>query len=257
MFMRKKELDKRDWIAGLDRGLAILEAFDHDHPRITATEAAERTGLTRTAARRYLLTLEHLGYLYCDGKRFGLAPRVLKLGWSYFDSAPLPRLLLPFLQRVTAALDESAYVSVLDNWELVFIARNGSSRVMTSGHALGARMPAPLASPGIVMLGFQPLEQVHAWLDATLLTPYTPHTITNCAQLLNEVVLARQCGYAVLEQQIQIGVRGIAVPLKDRHGQLIAALSVSLPIGAESREAALARVLPVLQETANRLINHL
>ena len=98
--MKKEPLDRRDWIAGLEKGLAILEAFDHDHPRLTPTQAAELTGLTRTAARRYLLTLEHLGYLTSEGTLFSLTPRVLKVGWSYFDSARLPRTVQPFLQQV-------------------------------------------------------------------------------------------------------------------------------------------------------------
>ena len=255
--MNQKNLNKRDWIAGLDRGLAILEGFDNDHPRMTATQAAQRTGLTRSAARRYLLTLEHLGYLYSDGKQFGLTPRVLKVGWSYFDSAPLPRILLPFLQRATGAINEAVYVSVLDNWELVFIAKNGTTRVMTTGFVLGARAPAQLASPGIMMLAFEPVEKVKAWLSESLLTPFTPFTITDSDRLYAEVETARMNGYAVVEQQLQIGVRGIALPLKNRHGQLIAALSVSLPMAHESRETALARVLPILQETANTLINHL
>jgi IclR family pca regulon transcriptional regulator len=249
--------DRRDWIAGLDKGLAILEAFDMEHPRMTATEAAARTGLTRTAARRYLLTLEHLGYLYREGKHFGLTPRVLKVGWSYFDSASLPRLLQPFLQRVTARTGESVYASVLDHWDLVFIARNGSSRVMTTGFVLGSRVLAQLASPGIVMLGFQPEDKVRAWLASCPLTPYTPFTITDPDLLYAEIAKARANGYALVEQQLQIGVRGIAVPVKDRRGRLVAALSMSIPMGTETAEQALGRFLPVLQETANSLLNHL
>jgi IclR family pca regulon transcriptional regulator len=250
-------LDRRDWIAGLDKGLAILEAFDMEHPRMTATQAAERAGLTRTAARRYLLTLAHLGYLYRDGKHFGLTPRVLKVGWSYFDSASLPRLLQPFLQRVTARTGESVYASVLDQWDLVFIARNGSSRVMTTGFVLGARVPAQLASPGIMMLAFRPEAQVRQGLASCALTPFTPHTITDSDRLYAEIDKARTDGYAVVEQQLQIGVRGIAVPLKDRRGKAVAALSMSIPMAGESTAQALERVLPVLQETANSLLNHL
>jgi len=250
-------MKQHEWIAGLDRGLAILEGFDHATPRMTATQAAERAGLTRSAARRYLLTLEHLGYLYRDGKQFGLTPRVLKVGWSYFESAQLSRLLLPFLQRVTARLNESVYVSVLDDHELVFIARNGATHVMTTGFVLGARLQPHLASPGIVLLAQQEPEQVRAWLAQVPLTSFTPYTIMDWQMLYGEIEQARAAGYAVLEQQLQIGVRGIAIPLKNRAGQLVGAMSVSIPIGTESREAALARVLPVLQETANALLNHL
>ncbi|MES2262625.1 MAG: IclR family transcriptional regulator C-terminal domain-containing protein [Pseudomonadota bacterium] len=255
--MTQKALNKADWIAGLDRGLAILEKFDKDHPRMTATEVGRRVGITRTAARRYLCTLEHLGYLYSDGKRFGLTPRVLRVGWSYFDSAELPRVLRPFLERASVALNEFVYVSVMDGWELVFIARNGSNRVMATGYVLGARAPAQLASPGIMMLAFEPQETVQAWLEESRLVPFTPYTIIDSAKLYAEIEAARAQGYAVIEQQLQIGVRGIAVPLKNRHGETVAALSVSTPIGNESRAQALARVLPTLQDTANALISHL
>src|SRR6185312_11582176 len=136
------------------------------------------------AARRYLLTLEHLGYVQGDGKRFGLTPRVLRVGWSYFDSARLPRTVQPYLQQLSATLNESVYVSVLDDWELVVIARNGGSRVMTTGFVLGARVPAPLTSPGVVLLGYRPdQDSVRAWLSRAELTPFTPYTLTDNARL--------------------------------------------------------------------------
>ncbi|GLU31026.1 IclR family transcriptional regulator C-terminal domain-containing protein [Trinickia caryophylli] len=252
---RSAELERRDWIAGLEKGLAILEAFDDRHARMTATEAAARTGLTRTAARRYLLTLEHLGYVYTDGKLYGLTPRVLRVGWSYFDSARLPRLVQPYLQQLSAALKESVYVSVLDEWELVFIARNGASRVMTTGFVLGARVPAPLASPGVVLLAHKPdQDAVRAWLDAAELAPFTPYTLTEKTRLLETIRQARADGYAVIEQQLQVGVRGIAVPIKDRHGEVVAALSTNMPIGKETTDAALQRVLPYLQESALKMM---
>jgi IclR family pca regulon transcriptional regulator len=254
--MKKSELDKRDWIAGLEKGLMILEAFDAQHARMTPTQAAARTGLTRTAARRYLLTLESLGYVYTDGKLYGLTPRVLRVGWSYFDSARLPRTVQPYLQQLSATLNESAYVSVLDGWELVFIARNGVSRVMTTGFVLGARVPAPLTSAGIVLLAhLSDRDAVRTWLDTAELPPFTPHTMTNKARLLERIDEARVEGYAAIEQQLQVGVRGIAVPLKNRHGEVVAALSANMPIGSETTETSIQRVLPHLQETALAMLN--
>ena len=248
-------LSRRDWIAGLEKGLLILEAFDFDNQRMTSAQVAARTGLSRTAARRYLLTLEHLGYLHSEGKTFALTPRVLKVGWSYFDSAPLPRILQPFLQQITGQTGEAVYASVLDGWDLVFIARNGATRVMTTGFVLGARVPAQLASPGIVMLSALPEQQVRDWLATCAMTPFTPHTITDPDQLYALIAQARQLGYAVVEQQLQTGVRGIAVPLKNRHAKVIGALSLSLPMAAEAREQTLARILPALQQATNALIN--
>ena len=249
-------LDKRDWIAGLEKGLAVLEAFDSEHARMTPTQAGARTGMTRTAARRYLLTLESLGYVESDGKLFGLTPRVLRVGWSYFDSARLPKLVQPYLQQLSATLNESVYISVLDEWELVFIARNGTSRVMTTGFVLGARVPAPLTSPGVVLLAYKPDEEaVHQWLNTTVLTPFTPHTLTNTVRLAEKIRQARADGFAVIEQQLQVGVRGIAVPMKDRHGEVVAALSTNMPMGRETTEAAINRVVHHLQETALAMLN--
>ncbi|CAD6528048.1 Pca operon regulatory protein [Paraburkholderia hiiakae] len=254
--MKKPPLDRRDWIAGLEKGLAILEAFDSKHARMTPTQAAERTGLSRTAARRYLLTLESLGYVYTDGRLYGLTPRVLRVGWSYFDSARLPRTVQPYLQQLSATLNESAYVSVLDGWELVVIARNGVSRVMTTGFVLGARVPAPLISPGVVLLAHEAdQDAVSAWLDTVELSPFTPHTITSGARLREKIVRARVDGYALIEQQLQVGVRGIAVPLRNRNGEVVAALSTNMPMREESPEAALQRVLPHLQESALAMLN--
>jgi IclR family pca regulon transcriptional regulator len=254
--MDRQPLDRRDWIAGLEKGLAILEAFDSEHARMTPSEAGARTGLTRTAARRYLLTLEHLGYVSSDGKQFGLTPRVLRVGWSYFDSARLPKLVQPYLQQLSARINESVYISVLDEWELVFIARNSASRVMTTGFVLGARVPAPLTSPGIVLLAHWPdQEAVRRWLNVTELHPFTPHTLTSTARVLETLHTARANGYAIVEQQLQLGVRGIAVPVKNRHGELVAALSTNMPIGKESAEKAIPRVLAPLQETALALLN--
>ncbi|MEM5404050.1 IclR family transcriptional regulator domain-containing protein [Paraburkholderia unamae] len=254
--MKKPPLDRRDWIAGLEKGFAILEAFDSEHARMTPTQAAERTGLSRTAARRYLLTLESLGYVYTDGRLYGLTPRVLRVGWSYFDSARLPRTVQPYLQQLSATLNESAYVSVLDGWDLVVIARNGVSRVMTTGFVLGARVPAPLISPGVVLLAHvADQDAVSAWLDAVELSPFTPHTITSGARLREKIGRARVDGYALIEQQLQVGVRGIAVPLRNRNGEVVAALSTNMPMGDESPEAALQRVLPHLQESALAMLN--
>ncbi|KND61707.1 Transcriptional regulator, IclR family [Candidatus Burkholderia verschuerenii] len=253
--MTKPALEKRDWIAGLEKGLAILEAFDDQHARMTPTQAATRTGLTRTAARRYLLTLAHLGYVQTDSKLFNLTPRVLRVGWSYFDSARLPRIVQPYLQQLSATIHESVYVSVLDEWDLVIIARNGSTRVMSTGFVLGARVPAALMSSGIAMLAYKDEASVRQWLDATDFKPFMPLTITSKDALYEKIRQARVDGYVVMEQQLQMGVRGIAVPMKNRHGEVVAALSANMPIGKETSEATLARVLQPLQETALNMLN--
>ena len=148
-------LDKRDWIAGLEKGLSVIEAFDAEHARLTASQAGQRCGLTRTAARRYLLTLSHLGYVATDGKLFWLTPRVLRLGQSYLDSARLPRTVQPFLQRVTAGTQETAYVAVLDGDDVVYIARSGTHRNLHNGYGLGTRVQAQVTAAGMAILAMQ------------------------------------------------------------------------------------------------------
>lgn len=248
------ELNKRDWIAGLDKGLRIIAAFNDAHPRLTASTAARRTGITRTATRRYLLTLQHLGYVESDGQMFWLTPRVLRLGWSYFDSAKIPRAVQPYLQRISVALGGAAYFSVLDEFDIVFVARDGSNLVQNVGFVLGARVPANLSSAGIAMLSSRTPEEVDQWLAGRKFVPYTPYTNTTADGVREQVNKARTLGYAVLEQQMAQRVRGVAVLIRTSNGDVVGAINVSLPMGNETTENAVARALPVLREAEYALM---
>ncbi|MFM0043093.1 IclR family transcriptional regulator C-terminal domain-containing protein [Paraburkholderia sediminicola] len=248
-------MDEKDWIAGAAKALAIIEAFDEEHARMTPTMVAARAGLSRTAARRYLLTLRELGYVDTDGKLFWLAPRVLRLGQSYLDSARLPRTVQPFLQRITATVQETALVAILDEHDVVYVARNGVNRAMAVGFVLGSRASAPLSSAGLILLAFQAPESIEQWLGSYPIKVFTPHTYSTVERLREVLGEIRRDGYVVTDQQLELGMRGVAVPLRDRHGSVVAAISVSMPIGQESANAALHRVLPTLQETASLLRN--
>lgn len=248
-------LDKRDWIAGLEKGLSIIECFDDANPRLTASQAGARCGLTRTATRRYLLTLAHLGYVASDGKLFWLTPRVLRLGQSYLESARLPRIVQPFLQRVTAGTQESAYVCVMDGDDIVYIARNGANRALNTGYVLGARVQAQVTAAGMLMLSMREPEWLESWFANRDLKAYTSHTITSKERMRVELARVRAQGWAISEQQLELNHRGIAVPLRDRHGGMAGALSVTMPMGHEASEDAVARVLSVLSETAQAMRN--
>lgn len=248
-------LERRDWIAGLERGIGIIEAFDDAHPRMTASELGQRTGMTRTAARRYLLTLQHIGYVAGDGKLFWLTPRVLRLGQSYLESARLPRIAQPFLQRVAAGTHETVYLSVLDGDEVVYIARNGPNRSMNTGYVLGARAPAQVTASGLLMLALRASPEASDWLASHALTIFTPHTIASKERMKLEFARIRAEDWALSEQQLDLNSRGVAVPLRDRHGALVGALNITMPMGHESSEDAVARVLPVLRETAQAMRN--
>ena len=246
-------IDKRDWIAGLERGVSIIEAFSDMHPRMTAAEAGQRTGMTRTAARRYLLTLQSMGYVAGDGKLFWLTPRVLRLGQSYLESARLPRIAQPFLQRIAAGTHENAYLAVLDDDEVVYIARNGPNRDASTGYVLGARVPAQVTAAGMLMLAMRSDETMQHWLDTRKLAIFTPHTIASKEAMKRELARIRAQDWAMSEQQLDLNSRGIAVPLRDRHGAVIAALNITMPMGQESNKAATNRILPVLHQTAQAM----
>jgi IclR family pca regulon transcriptional regulator len=246
-------LDKRDWIAGLEKGLSLIQTFDEANSRQTATQAGLRCGLTRTAARRYLLTLLHLGYVATDGKLFWLTPRVMRLGQSYLESARLPRIVQPSLQRVAMGTQEISFVAVLDGDDIVYVARNGQNRSMNTSFALGARVPAHTTASGMLLMALQGADSVDLWLKKGRLRTFTSHTITDPDRLRQQMANIRAQDWSLSEQQLDLTYRGVAVPLRDHKGNTIAALSVSMPMQFESSQQAIDRVLPLLRETAQSL----
>lgn len=241
-----------EWIAGLEKGLGVIEAFDADHPRMTATEAGERCGMTRTAARRYLKTLAHLGYLGTDGKLYWLMPRILRLGHAFIESARLPKLVQPVLQRITSGTDEIAYLGVVDGDDTIFLARSGSPRHTAAGYWPGTRVPAQVTAAGMAVLASLPEAELDAWLKDRAMPAFTSYTLD--AQGLRAALLEyRRQGWALSEQQLELNYRGVAVPLLDRHNAVHGAISITMPINREETDHALMRVLPVMQEAAKSL----
>lgn len=252
--MQKRALDKRDWIAGLEKGLRIIQAFNDIHQRLTPSTAARRTGITRTAARRYLHTLHHLGYLESDGQLFWLTPRILRLGWSYLDSARVSRAVQPYLQRISSALGGAAYFAVMDDDDVIYVARGGSTCMRNVGFVLGAPVPANVSSAGIALLSCCSPREVNRWLAKRRLVPFTPYTVTTHEGIRELIEAARRKGYALLEQQFERRLRGIAVPIRNRNAETVGAISVSLPTDDETSEQALARSLPLLREAEYSLL---
>ena len=246
---------KRDWIAGIERGFSVIECFNETNPRLTAQQVGERSGLTRTAARRYLLTLASLGYVASDGKTFWLTPRVLRLGQHYLESARLPRIAQPYLQRLYTLTGEIAMLSVLDGLDCVYIARNGTNRAMNSGFVLGSRVPGYTTSAGMLMLAHRSIEQIDEWLANTPLPAFTEFTITDPNLMRRTLMQIRQQGWSLSEQQFDIGFRGVAFPLRDHKGDMLGALSLNMSMQGESSEAVVARVLPALRDTAQAMRN--
>jgi IclR family pca regulon transcriptional regulator len=246
-------IDKSLLIEGLGKGLRVIECFSDAHPRLTASETASLAGLTRTAARRYLLSLVHYGYADSDGKYYWLLPSILRLGRSYLEAARLPRLVQPFMHRVSLQTGETANLSVLDGRDVVYLTRSNSPRIVSIGFHPGARVPAHVVSAGFALLSTLAPEQLDAWFAGGEFGQFTPETITD-AQVLRECVAqARRLGYWLADQYADIGLRGLAVPLKDRQGRCVGALSITFQAQAYPGDSSLQRLLPPLQEAAQTL----
>ncbi|MEI7783888.1 MAG: IclR family transcriptional regulator C-terminal domain-containing protein [Betaproteobacteria bacterium] len=242
-----------EWIAGLEKGLSVIEAFDTEHPRMTATEVGRRCNMTRTAARRYLKTLTHLGYMSSDGKLYWLMPRTLRLGHAFIESTRLPKLVQPHLQRITQGTEEIAYLGVLDGGEAIFLARSGSPRHTAGGYWPGTRVPAQVTAVGMAILASWSEATLDSWLDGRQLPAFTSHTLTTTEQLRAVLKQFREQGWALSEQQLELNYRGVAVPLLDRNNTVHGAISVTMPINREETDHALERVLPVMLEVARSL----
>ena len=242
--------NRKDLIEGLGKGLRVIEAFDDDHPRLTASEAGTLAGITRTAARRHLLSLVHFGYAATDGKQFWLAPRVLRLGQSYLGAARLPRLVQPFIQRVSMASGETINASVLDDHEVVYVARSSPPRWISIGYQVGVRVPAHAVTPGVVVLASRSAEEVDAWIAAHDFTAFTAHTVTDKALFRADVRTAREQGYWATGQQLDPALRGMSVALVDRKGVCKGAIGATTPASSYTQQGLVEKLLPLLREAA-------
>ncbi|WP_027016044.1 IclR family transcriptional regulator domain-containing protein [Comamonas composti] len=246
-----------DLIAGLAKGLAVLESFDTERQRLNATMAAERAGITRTAARRHLLTLAHLGYLETDGSHFWLAPKVLRLSGCYLASARLPRIAQPVLHRLAAQTGLSFSCVVRDGHEVVIVARSATheraQRLLAHGLHLGSRLPAHATSTGRVLLAALSPPELTQWLASRELPRLTAHTITDEPGLRSLLDEARRQDYCLALEEHELAVQALAVPLRNMTGQTLAALNIVTSPQRMSPAAMLAELLPLLQEAAREL----
>lgn len=248
------DIDRRNWITGLEKGLAIIRAFDVGNARLSAAALARIAGLTRSSARRHLMMLTYLGYAHTDGRQFWLTPKVLRLGGAYLGSAPLPRTVQPYLQRLTAISGESAFFSVLDEGEVICLARNAASRIGPAAYLPASRLPAFVSAAGVALVAAEDAVRIEQLLDAHEARAFTPHTICDKASLRARVDAAARDGHALVEQQLEAGMRGVAVPARNYKAQVVGALSVVTRMGDESGESARRRLLPALLQVATELV---
>jgi IclR family transcriptional regulator, pca regulon regulatory protein len=240
------------YVKSVEKTFAVLLAFTSEEPRLTVTRAAEKTDLSRAAARRFLLTLTDLGYLRTDGTRFELTPRSLDIGASFLANLTLPRIAEPHLKQLALELDETASLCILDGTDVVYIARVAAPRLLSISINVGTRFPAWATSMGRVLIAALPEAAREAYFRSVQLQPFTEHSIGDVESLRAEVARSGEQGWSMVSQELAEGLRGLAVPVR-RGNDVIAAVNVSLQAHRASRQAAEKDILPLLQSAAQRI----
>ena len=241
------------YVQSFARGLAVIRSFDARAPQQTLTEVAQRTGLTRAGARRILLTLEGLGYVRSQGRQFCLTPRILDLGFAYLSSLPLWNLAEPVMQALVEELKESCSAAVLDGADIVYVLRVPTHKIMSINLGIGSRLPAACTSMGRTLLAEFETSAVDALLRQHPLVAHTARTITDAAALHAELARVRAQGWCLVDQELEEGLISVAAPLKNRAGQVVAALNISGQANRTSTEMLREQLLPELLATAQAI----
>jgi IclR family pca regulon transcriptional regulator len=238
------------FVQSLDRGLAVIRAFSHDSPRLRLTDVARETGLTRAAARRFLLTLEALGYVGSDGTHFFLRPRVLELGYAFLSSFSVAEVAQDHLEHLASQLHESCSASALDGHDITYVARASTNRIMTIALSVGTRLPAYATSMGRVLLAALSADELESYLRTAKLEPLTGSTVTDPATLSKILHRVRAQGWCIVDQELEAGVRSVAVPVHDAAGAVVAAINTSAHASRVPLRRLQKEFLPRLQQTA-------
>ena len=244
-----------DFMLSLARGLQVIESFEGHLEGRSILEISQSTGLSRASIRRILLTLELLGYVERSRQVYRLKTQVLRLGFSYLSSSSVVEAARPALEGITEKLHESSSMSMLDGGEIVYVARSAASRVLAAGLSVGSRLPAYCTSMGRVLLAALPAVELNAYLGNLKPRAFTSNTIVRVSQLKKIIERVRKDGYAVVDQELEMGLRSIAVPVYTRSNRVVAAINIGTHVSRVDQAALLNRFLPVLQEGARMLRN--
>lgn len=249
-----KEISNRDYVNSFARGLEVIRAFTRSKPKMTLSEIARTTGMTRATVRRFLLTLVREGYAETDGKYFSLKPKVLELGYAALSSLSFLDVVQPIMIRLSDKLKESCFAAVLDGQDVVYIARaNPPNRFVSIDLGVGSRAPAHCVSTGRVLVAALPEEQQLEYLEKATLTKFTPHTVTSKVKLRSLIEDARVKGWSTCDQELEIGLRSISVPIRNKSNQVIAALNIACPSSRITPEDMHTKILLELQSASQAI----
>lgn len=250
--------DSRDFVSALASGLEVILAFGRDHRRMTLTEVTHRTGMNRAKARRFLLTLEALGYVRKDGRSFELTPKVLSLGHAYLSSNNVQSIIQHTLESITAELGESSSLGVLEGADVVYVARSAAQhRLMSISLSVGTHLPAIATSMGRTLLAQLPEGELDHFLAGITPEPYTEHTITDKTALKALLLKVKQQGYCIVDQELDSGLRSLALPVFDSHGKLVGAMNLSTNAARISLDTLEHTFLPYLRTRIQELTHYL
>ncbi len=244
---------ERQFVQSLERGLEVIRALSLPGAGRTLSEVAHDAAMTRASARRFLLTLEQLGYVRSEDRRFALTPRVLELGYAYLSSLTLPQIAQPHLRELVEQVHESSSVSVLDGPDVVYVAREPTQRIMTVSISVGTRFPAYATSMGRILLAGLADGELDRFLAAAELRPFTAATITDANRLRTEIERVRRQGWALVDQELEDGLRSVAVPIRDSADAVVAAINLSTHASRRTPAAIRQELLPPLRLAATAI----
>ena len=244
---------RSELVQSLSRGLAVIRAFEHQTARMTLTDVSNRTGLSRAVARRFLLTLVHDGYASTDGKRFALTPKILDLGFAFLSSTEIADLAQPALAELAVEINESCSASMLDGAEIIYVARAGAGRILQVGLSVGSRLPAFCTSMGRVLLSGLPEPELEGYFRGASFAARTGRTVVEPAELRRILARTREQGFALVDGELEPGLRSISVPILRRSGAMAAAATICTMETHRSLEDMRAVCLPALRAAAARI----
>lgn len=251
---KKIPFDSPDFVASLAGGISVLRAFDDNYSTMTLSEVAERTDMDRAKARRYLLTLHALGYVHKDKRQFKLSPKTLSIGASYLSSEHHHDIVQFYLEQVTEQTGESCSFAVLDDSEVVYIARSAAKhRLLSITLSIGTRLPVAYTSMGRAILANLPEEEREAYINNLELVAHTPFSITDRHQFRAVLDQARDSQYVIMDQELDTGLRSLALPIYKANHELIGAINISTNAMRVSKDALIEEFLPILRDCAEKI----
>lgn len=244
-----------NFMATLARGLAVIRAFTQQRRPVTIAQLSMKTGIPRAAVRRCLYTLSQLGYVASDdGRSYVLRPRVLALGHAYLTSSPLAASAQPILDQVSDTIHESCSMAILEGDDILYIARSrASTRIMSIDLGVGSRLPAYCTSMGRMLLSGLTPRELSQYLARVRLAPYTPHTVVAPERMRAIVESLRHADHAIVDQELEIGLRSIGVAIRDATGRVAAAVNISVQASRITITDMEARLRPPLVAAAHEL----